>query len=351
MSGFEQEWITRLQGISGEQGYGNTRFIDGRSMSLVKALEYINTTRANDRPKYQELITIMNAAGYQIPKTQNEATVVRKWDTFIRDLFVSEDQDIFSFVSKRRADSSGDGTSTASYPSLTDQATAFFNIDTAFRDYLGVSATNKERKQYYKALSKLEASRPTRQVTRRNGSQTVQTTTGGVTQEEKEDLLLQFVSRKAAGTNLESITGALGTSMQSIRSFANSMGVVLSDSDMRQLAVSAASGTPLDNINQRISTIAKAKFPGLTNYIDQGLRVKDIANQYIAEKAEMLELNVNQIDLTDKDVYGAVSGNQLESIGDFRRRMRENPIFQYTGKAREEMSGFIEETLQRFGLV
>lgn len=350
MSGF-QDYINEIQDVSGEQGYGNTRFIDGRSMSLTQALQYVNQVRANNPQKYQELITIMNAANYTIPKTQNPQTVVSRWDTFVRDLFVSEDQDVFSFVARRRADSSGDGTSSASYPSLTDQATAFFNIDTAFRDYLGVAATDKERKQYYKALSKLEASRPTRQVTRRSGSQTVQTTIGGVTQEEKEDLLLQFVSRKAAGTNLESITGALGTGMQSIRSFANSMGVVLSDSDMRQLAVSAASGTPLDNINQRISTIAKAKFPGLTNYIDQGLRVKDIANQYIAEKADMLELNVNQIDLTDKDVYGALAGNQLESIGDFRRRMRENPIFQYTGRAREEMSGFVEETLQRFGLV
>jgi hypothetical protein len=350
MSGF-QDYIDEIQSVSSGQGYGNTRFLDGRSMSLTQALQYVNQVRASNPQKYQELISIMNAAGYTIPKTQNPQTVVSRWDTFVRDLFVSEDQDVFSFVAKRRADSSGDGTSVAEYPSLTDQATAAFNLQTAFRDYLGVSASNKDIKQYYKALSKLESSRPTRQVTRRVGNRTVQTTVGGVTQEEKEDLLLQFVSKKAAGTNLENITGALGTSMQSIRNFASSMGVVLSDSDMRQLAVSAASGTPLDSINQRISTIAKAKFPGLTNFIDQGLRVKDIANQYIAEKADMLELNVNQIDLTDKDVYGALAGNQLESIGDFRRRMRENPIFQYTGRAREEMSGFIEETLQRFGLV
>lgn len=350
MSGI-QDYINEIQSISSGQGYGNTRYLDGRSMSLVEALGYINTTRANNPQKYQELITIMNAAGYSIPKTQNPQTVVSRWDTFVRDLFTSEDQDVFSFVSRRRADSSEGGTSTAEYPSLTDQATAFFNIDTAFRDYLGVTATNKERKQYFKALSKLEASRPTRQVTRREGSRTVQTTVGGVTQEEKEDLLLQFVSKKAAGTNLENITGALGTSMQSIRSFANSMGVVLSDTDMRQLAVSAASGTPLDNINQRISTVAKAKFPGLTNFIDQGLRVKDIANQYIAEKASMLELNPNQIDLTDNDVYGALSGQNLESMSDFRRRMRENKIFQYTDGAREEMSGMVDDILKRFGLV
>jgi hypothetical protein len=350
MSGF-QDYIDEIQSVSSGQGYGNTRYLDGRSMSLTQALQYVNQVRASNPQKYQELISIMNAAGYTIPKTQNPQTVVSRWDTFVRDLFVSEDQDVFSFVAKRRADSSGDGTSIAEYPSLTDKANAAFNLQTAFRDYLGVSASNKEINQYYRALSKLESSRPTRQVTRRVGNRTVQTTVGGVSQEEKEDLLLQFVSKKAAGTNLENITGALGTSMQSIRSFANSMGVVLSDSDMRQLAVSAASGTPLDNINQRISTIAKAKFPGLTNFIDQGLRVKDIANQYIAEKADMLELNVNQIDLTDKDVYGALSGNQLESIGDFRRRMRENPIFQYTGRAREEMSGMVEEVLQRFGLV
>lgn len=350
MSGF-QDYINEIQSVSSGQGYGNTRFLDGRSMSLTQALQYVNQVRANNPQKYQELISIMNAAGYTIPKTQNPQTVVSRWDTFVRDLFVSEDQDVFSFVARRRADSSGDGTSTASYPSLTDQATAFFNLDTAFRDYLGVDANNKERKQYYKELNKLESSRPTRQVTRRVGNSTVQTTVGGVTKEEKENLLLQFVSRKAEGTDLSKIAGSIFPNLQVIRNFANVMGVVLSDSDMRQLAVGVAKGTPMETIQQQITGVAKAKFPGLTNFIDQGVRVKDIANQYIAEKADMLELNINQIDLTDNDVYRAISGNVLEPIGDFRRRMRESKIFQFTDRAREEMSSMVDNVLEKFGLV
>lgn len=330
---------------------GETKFIDGRSMTLNQALGYINQTRANDYQKYQELIRIMNASGYSIPETQNQQTVIRKWDTFVRDLFMSQEQDVFSFVEKRRSDSSGDGTSTASYPSLTDKATAFFDLDSAFRDYANVTADKKEREQYYKELNALESSRPTQQVTRRVGNRTVQTTIGGVTQEEKENLLLKFVAKKVQGTDLADIAGKGFPILQTIRTTAKMMGVVLSDENIRKLAVSAIRGTPMETIEQKISSIAKAKFPSLAPYIDGGTSVMDVASQFIAEKSDMLGININQIDLTDNDVYQAISGNVLEPISDFRKRMRQNPIFQYTDRAREEMSNYVEEVLQRFGLV
>lgn len=351
MSNFVDNYINDVQNVMGGNGTGGTKYIDGKSMNLNQALTYVNTARVNDPKKYQELIQIMRAAGYSIPGSENPETVVSRWDTFVRDLFASQDEDVFTYVSKRRAQDSDTGESIAEYPSLTDRAGADFELDTAFRDYLGVTTTKAERKAYYKALSQLEKSRPTRQVTRRVGNKTVQTTIGGVTEEEKEELRLQFVSNKAKALNLGDIGGTLSTNMKAIKRLVAMNGVVLGDNEVRKLAIDSATGTPFDTIQNKITNLAKARYTALTPYLDQGLSVNDIAQQYINEKADLLELNPNQISLRDNDITQALTGQNLESLYDFRKRMRTNPLFQYTERAREEASSYVNDILGKFGLV
>ena len=352
MSGFADNYITELQGTSTGQGYGATKYIDGTPMNLNRALSYINTTRSGEPQKYQELIRIMNAAGYNIPASQNPETVISRWDTFVRDLFTSPDEDVYTFVSKRAAQDSDTGESVAEYPSLTARPNADFEIDNAFRDYLGVATTKKERTAYYKALAQLERSRPTRQVTRRVGNKTVQTTIGGVTQEEKEELLLSFVSNRAQALNMGDIGGQLSTNMRAIRKLVTDNGVTLGDREVRKLAVDATTGgVALDTVQTKIVNLAKAKFAALSPYLDQGLSVNDVAQQYINEKAKILELNPNQININDNDITQAISGQNLESLFDFRKRLRGNPLFQYTEQAREDASSYVNDILQKFGLV
>ena len=88
-------------------------------------------------------------------------------------------------------------------------------------------------------------------------------------------------------------------------------------------------------------------FPALAQSIDAGLSVADVASQYIAEKANLLELNPTSINLKDNDIVGAISGQAVETISDFRKRMKSNPLYAYTNNALNEVGTFINEFKNR----
>jgi len=337
-SGFAKGWLEKTRNVNPTISSGGTRIIDGTPMTLVQAMDYINKVRISDYSgKYQ---TLKQMSGYT-GKSDQAATGI--WINFVRDLFGSNSPDLNTFAAERVA--LGGGTSTATYPSITSEENARFEFQQLFRDTLGPAGrfTEKEFKDYYKKLTNLEKNRPTRQVTSTSNGRTVQTTVSGVSDLEKQQLALGYVAKYLNAGDPKVVGGTIATSQANIAKFAADHGINLPDSEVRRNAVSVATGgaSALDSIYAKIRTMSKVLYPGLGNFIDAGLNVADIASTYIAEKANLLEMNPTTLNLRDPDIVQAISGQSAENIGDFRKRMKSNPLYAKTNNALNEVNAML----------
>ena len=248
----------------------------------------------------------------------------------------------------------GIGTRTTTSRQQSTPSEAAQIITSAFRDYLGVLPGVKEVNAFTKALGALEKNLSARTITTRDAAGNATTTTvGGVaTKEDREALALDFVGK--ALDKQEGIVNAgptLNAGLTAIRKFANDYGVVIPDADVRGYAVQYLRDGKLDFITEKLKNISKARYPGLAQYVDQGLTVKDIASQYMVKKAQILEVPIETLNPFDNDIARAISGQTLETLGDFENRMRQSPLWQYTKNAKEKGADFVNNILSRFGMV
>jgi hypothetical protein len=337
-SGFAKGWLDQTRNINTTVSSGGTRVIDGMPMTLVQAMDYINKARISSYSgKYQ---TLKQMAGYT---GKSDQAAIGYWNNFVRDLFNSPTPDANTFAAERVA--LGGGTSTAAYPSITSEENARFEFQQLFRDTLGPAArfSEKEFRDYYKKLTNLEKTRPTRQVTSTSNGRTVQTTVSGVSDLEKQQLALGYVAKYLNAGDPKVVGGSIATNQANIAKFAADHGINLPDSEVRRNAVSVVTGgaNALDSIYAKIRTMAKVLYPGLGNFIDTGLTVADIASTYIAEKANLLEMNPITLNLRDPDIVQAISGQSAENIGDFRKRMKSNPLYAKTNNALNEVNAML----------
>lgn len=231
---------------------------------------------------------------------------------------------------------------------VTDKNRAAQELLDAAKDYLGTGVVlNKaDIKAYVNELNKLERSRPT--ISRTN-----ETVAGGLTAEEKEQLALKYIGKYVTAEGIKDIGGALGSNYRTINTLAGNYGVQLDKASLRNLVLdSVTSKNGLENVQTKINNLAKVKYRALTPYLDQGLTVKDIANEYVSKKAQLLELNPAAIRIdADPDIQSALTGDTLVPLYQFEKSLRKNPQWQYTNNAREEASNYALTILQDFGLI
>lgn len=336
-SGFASKWLNEVNQTNIKLNVSGTKVIDGKSMTLSQAINYFNQMRINDYSgKYQAL---KQMAGYT---GKSDQAAIGYWNQYVRDFFASGEADLNTYAAGRVT--AGGGTATAAYPSLTSRETADFTLEQLFRDSIGRLPTAKEKRDYYNELSKAEKSRPTKQITTTSNGRTVQTTIGGITDVEKQQIGLKYVAKYLNAGDPKTVGGTIASGLALIGRYAADYGVNLPDSEVRKNAIAYATGgqTALDTIQSKIRVMSKAMFPGLSNFIDAGLNVADIASSYIAEKANILELNPNTISLKDPDIAQAISGQTTESIADFRARMKNNPLYARTNNALTEVNSLLD---------
>lgn len=243
----------------------------------------------------------------------------------------------------------GDGTSTLLQPSITSKEDAYDYFNSLMRDYVGMDADSKDFNQYYKELNKLEKSKVAKQKTIRSGTTTTQIVTPGVTNEDREELALNYVSKYIDAKGIENAGGAIGANLRDIRRLASDYNVSLSDSEVRQYALNGLRDkNAIETIKTKIQNTAKAMYQNLSPFIDQGLTVKDIASQYINRMANVLEINPETIKLDNRYVQNALT--TLPNFTDFNKMLRNSPQWEYTNNAREEAAGYANKILQDFGL-
>jgi hypothetical protein len=263
-----------------------------------------------------------------------------------------------NWLTKRSATSSG-GQPDAQRE-ISDKLNAFQDFDSFVMDMLGRRATSAEKAEYYTKLT-AEQRKAVRKTTSSGG---VSTTTGELLNPEDAFRIMSNVLMPSVkGTSLESITsgnGLIATQVVDIKEYARDFGIELTTKDALNKVLSGfAVGGNLDkrstaDLKTSIREMSKSFYSNLAPQIDAGVSVRDISKQYAAQKAKVLELNEDAIDMFDSDIQEAVRNNGkpgVMSMTDYQVKLRNDPRWSKTQNAREEAASYASSILKSFGLM
>jgi hypothetical protein len=241
-------------------------------------------------------------------------------------------------------------TSTTLRHDAVDDVNRYFMIN------LGRGATKQEKDLYYKELRDAERkSVRTRSVTTDALGNTI---AANVTGELLTDIDRQFIFGKIAskaikGSNLEILSKSGGKAAQDISdimNYANNYGVMLTQQDaMEYIASNYKKGTDRTSTESKIREISKSIYSDFSDKISDQVSLKSLATNYIYNKATLLELDSNSINVFDKDINDALLNKT--SMTDFNKQIKSNPAWGKTKNAREEASEYAYSILSSFGLM
>lgn len=158
--------------------------------------------------------------------------------------------------------------------------------------------------------------------------------------------------KNVSALDLQDAGGEMGDAYTKLKGYSLDYGVRLSDTQLKEKAAEALlPGGSIDEQRKSIMMASRATYKSLAPYIEGGLKVKDIANQYLKMKLDELELPEGSIDVFDPDVQAALSGDKLMSPTDFTMLNRANPIWKTTKKANESAANFVNTILKMWGKV
>lgn len=339
-----------------QYGYNSVKKVNGVNVDKYALITRFKQNRSSsDQTQYKKDVTLLKTLGYLTTKNPSRGTIEKAYTDFTTDFYTSDSNELTDYVTRRLSstDETYTGTRQTTTRQLSTPTEATEIITTAFKDYLGTVPPVKTIKSFISELKKLESNLSARTVTTRDAQgNAVVTTTGGVaTKADKEGLALNFVGKILEKQGIANAGPALNAGLTAIRKYANNMGVIVPDADIRKYALQYLQDGKLDNITEKLKTIAKVTYPGLAPFIDSGLDVKEIASQYMAKKSQILEIPVEMLNVWDKDVSKAISGQSMMSLDEFETSLRNNPLWQFTKNAKEKTANTVNNILRRFGLV
>lgn len=173
------------------------------------------------------------------------------------------------------------------------------------------------------------------------------TQTGGLDEQQFiTDLIKKkpdYVKVKEAGS-----TAAL----QSVQDAAKANGIVLTPEDAAAYAERVRNGEKIDTIASTFRKIAAISQPkAVQDLLNTGTDLATIYQPYKAAMATTLELNPNDIQLTDPALSSAISGDKTMTTYEFQRALRKDNRWQYTNNARSEAADVATQVLKDFGFM
>jgi hypothetical protein len=241
---------------------------------------------------------------------------------------------------------------------ITRRQDAAEDADQFFMANLGRNATKEEENSYYELLRDAEkkAVQATTAKYDADGNQIGRTQTGDLMSDLDKTLLLGKVAGKAIqGSDINTLLtagGAAAKDVNSILAYAKNYGVILTrEQAMNYVANNFRKGQNIDATRTKILQIAKSQpqYAAIADKITNDVSVKELAGNYIYQKAQTLELNMDSIDVFDKDIQDGLTGNL--SMTDFNKRLRKNPVWANTKNAKEEAANYATDILKSFGLM
>lgn len=264
----------------------------------------------------------------------------------------------FEWLGARTSTAKGEGAD--AQRELTDKLNAYQDINAFTMDMLGRPASGEEKALYYQKLN-TEQKKAIRKTTVSGG---IATTTGeGLNQEDMFRIMSEVITPSVKGTKFEDIAksgGLIASQVVDIKEYARDYGIQLSTEDALNKVLSGFKvGGSLDkrstaDLRTTIRETAKSFYANLAPQIDAGVSIRDISKQFAAQKARILELNEDSIDLFDNDIQEAVRNNGkpgVMSMTDYLIKLRRDPRWSKTQNAREEAANYANNILQSFGLM
>jgi hypothetical protein len=167
-----------------------------------------------------------------------------------------------------------------------------------------------------------------------------------------KDKVISTGIRNVAPIDLQDAGGEIGDNYTKLKGYANSYGVRLTDEQLKTKAAEASlPGGSIEEQQKTIQLASRALYKSLAPFIEGGLKVGDIASQFMKTKTSELELSEGEVDIFDSDVQSALSGDKLPGSLDYLMQVRSDPRYRFTKKANEGAAGFLDTLLRMWGKV
>jgi hypothetical protein len=152
--------------------------------------------------------------------------------------------------------------------------------------------------------------------------------------------------------------GEAGKSEDELRSYAQSMGITVSDATITNWVRNIAVGnSDTQAYKSYVQTQAQNTFAPYASQIKSGQTVADLAQPYVQQMASVLELDPNALNVFDPTIRKALNGvdpttgkpNQIP-LWQFEQQLKQDPRWLSTDNAKTSLLGAGQKVLQDFGL-
>jgi hypothetical protein len=169
------------------------------------------------------------------------------------------------------------------------------------------------------------------------------------------------ISGMIAGKITEDFSGLALQNYQGLQSLAKRNGLKLenilppgidgkpttAEETLKRLALGEIDPTRLAQDVRKLAAVGQPQF--VRDLLGQGIDLDQIYSPYRRTMANILELDEGQIDLTDPTLRMGINDKGDVNLYDYSKSLRQDSRWQYTGKAREEVSDAALTVLRNFG--
>lgn len=168
------------------------------------------------------------------------------------------------------------------------------------------------------------------------------------------NFLGQYIDFQANHT----LAGQAGSAAKQISQYAYDQGVRMSDQTVKNNAAYLVRGiTTMQGVQDAIRQQAISTYPGWTEQLQGGATMRDLAQPYIQQTAQELELPESSIDVWHPKVLAAINAADAKgvpapmSLSDYRDYLRADPAWRGTTTARDQAMSVGRQVLSSLGLV
>ncbi len=334
-------------------GTNNPAVTAGAIVTPENYAAYYQQALSSKAEGYSKIRSALISAGQLGKGVKSPASVQNTWATILQGAS-ADGLDPYTYLNNLKKQGAGldqTGTTTPTpYSQITvwDPTKAKNVITQLTSNLLNREPTANELNQLQSALADAQKKAALNTVyTKDKSGKTVATQTGGLDETQfLTDLIKKspdYSKVKEAGT-----TAAL----QSVQDAAKANGIVLTPQDASNYAERVRNGEKLDEIAATFRKIAAISQPkAVADLLNTGTDLATIYQPYKAAMATTLELNPNDIQLTDPALANAVTGDKTMTTYEFQRALRKDNRWQYTNNARSEAADVATQVLKDFGFM
>lgn len=258
-------------------------------------------------------------------------------DNQIRSMDFNREIPIVEFLALKAGEPSTGTGAPEAFATISPATVAAGLINDAYQRNLNRDATKAEIDNLTKKLNTAEKKNPSKQV---NGI-----TTGGL---DRNQFLDEIVKSRPEFAKRKEDKKALST--ETLISVSKSNGITPTAVQLEEWNRRIQNGEDINVIKKNIRDTAALGLPdNIKKMMADGTDLETIYSPYKNVMYQILEISPESIDLNDSTLRSAIGANGEMPIYDFKRQLRQDPRWQYTNNAREEVSNVALKVLKDFG--